>query len=171
MISQTTEYALRAVVWLAANRAKPLTAHQIADATRVPEGYLAKILQGLARAGMLFSQRGLGGGFTLAQPADKLTMWDVLQAVDPRQRIDECPLGFEVHASELCPLHRELDHAIALVEEALRARKISDLLGGDGSSPLCAYTPKPRTAAGGSTAASRGRKSAARSRKAAPRRR
>ncbi len=146
MISQTTEYALRAVVWLAANRAKPLTAHQIAEATRVPEGYLAKILQGLARAGMLYSQRGLGGGFTLAQSPDKLTMWDVVQAVDPRQRISACPLGFEVHADKLCPLHRELDHGIALVERAFRARKISQLMGGEGSSPLCAYTPKPRAA-------------------------
>jgi Rrf2 family protein len=146
VISQTTEYALRAVVWLAANPAQPLTAHQIAEATRVPEGYLAKILQGLSRAGMLRARRGLGGGFTLAQSPSTLSMWDVVQAVDPRRRIDQCPLGFEVHAAKLCPLHRELDRGIALIEKAFSARKISQLMGGAGAAPLCVYTPQGKAA-------------------------
>ena len=98
MISQTTEYALRAVVWLAANPEKPLTAQQIAEATRVPAGYLAKVLQGLSRSGLLHSQRGLGGGFTLARSPSALTMWEVVQAVDPLKRIRSCPLGFEEHS-------------------------------------------------------------------------
>lgn len=143
MISQTTEYALRAVVWLAANPEKPLTAQQIADATRVPAGYLAKVLQGLSRAGLLHSQRGLGGGFILARPPSSLTMWEVVQAVDPIRRIDTCPLGFEAHAAQLCPLHKQLDDAIAMVEKAFTACKISKLIDPTHpSSPLCAYLPK-----------------------------
>lgn len=144
MISQTTEYALRAVVWLAANPEKPLTAQQIAEATRVPAGYLAKVLQGLSRAGLLHSQRGLGGGFTLARAPSELTMWEVVQAVDPLKRITECPLGFEAHGHDLCPLHKHLDHAIADIEKAFTTCHISDLIDpSGGSSPLCAYTPKP----------------------------
>lgn len=142
MISQTTEYALRAVVWLAANPEKPLTAQQIAEATRVPAGYLAKVLQGLSRAGLLHSQRGLGGGFTLARQPSDLTMWEVVQAVDPLKRITECPLGFEAHGHELCPLHKHLDKAIAGIENAFTTCRISDLIDPTGgSSPLCAYTP------------------------------
>ena len=143
MISQTTEYALRAVVWLAANPEKPLTAQQIAEATRVPAGYLAKVLQGLSRAGLLHSQRGLGGGFTLARTPDTLTMWEVVQAVDPLKRIHECPLGFEAHGAQLCQLHKQLDSAIASIEEAFSACTISKLIDPTGvSSPLCAYLPE-----------------------------
>lgn len=143
MISQTTEYALRAVVWLAANPEKPLTAQQIADATRVPAGYLAKVLQGLSRAGLLHSQRGLGGGFTLARSPTQLTMWEVVQAVDPLRRINECPLGFEAHGEELCALHQQLDDAIAAIEKAFSACKISKLIDAENkSSPLCAFVPK-----------------------------
>lgn len=142
MISQTTEYALRAVVWLAANPEKPLTAQQIADATRVPAGYLAKVLQGLSRAGILHSQRGLGGGFTLQRSPSALTMWEVVQAVDPLRRITECPLGFEAHGQNLCQLHQQLDNAIASIEKAFTTCKISKLIDQTHStSPLCAHAP------------------------------
>jgi Rrf2 family nitric oxide-sensitive transcriptional repressor len=143
VISQTTEYALRAVVWLAANPEKPLTAHQIAEATRVPAGYLAKVLQGLSRAGLLHSQRGLGGGFTLARSPDSLTMWEVVQAVDPLKRIKECPLGFEAHGDELCPLHQQIDKAIGMIEAEFTACTIARLIENPGgSTPLCAYQPQ-----------------------------
>ncbi len=142
MISQTTEYALRAVVWLAANPEKPLTAQQIAEATRVPAGYLAKVLQGLSRAGLLHSQRGLGGGFTLARSPSALTMWDVVQAVDPLKRIRSCPLGFEAHGKALCPLHEQLDDALAMIEKTFSACKLSKLIDPNHPrSPLCAYLP------------------------------
>lgn len=150
MISQTTEYALRAVVWLAANPEKPLTAQQIAEATRVPAGYLAKVLQGLSRAGLLNSQRGLGGGFTLARSPNQLTMWEVVQAVDPLKRINECPLGFEAHSGNLCQLHHQLDDAIAMIEKSFSACKISKLIDPThASAPLCAYTPKTRAGGNG----------------------
>lgn len=149
MISQTTEYALRAVVWLAANPEKPLTAQQIAQATRVPAGYLAKVLQGLSRCGLLHSQRGLGGGFTLARSPSSLTMWEVVQAVDPLRRIKGCPMAFETHG-ELCPLHKQIDMAIAAVEKAFTSCKISKLIDPSAaSSPLCAFEPQPKAARGG----------------------
>lgn len=127
MISQTAEYALRAIVFLAAQGAEPRTVQQIAEATRVPAGYLSKVMQGLQRAGLVHSQRGLHGGFTLQAAADRLTVLDVVQAVDPIRRIRSCPLGLKGHVS-LCPLHRRLDHALGLVEEALRSSTIAELL-------------------------------------------
>jgi Rrf2 family transcriptional regulator, nitric oxide-sensitive transcriptional repressor len=128
MFSQTAEYALRAVVYLAAEGNEPRTAQQIAAATRVPGAqYLAKVMQGLSRAGLVHSQRGLHGGFTLTRPAEELTVLDVLQAVDPIRRIRGCPLGLKGHVN-LCPLHRRLDQAIGMVEEALRRSTIAELL-------------------------------------------
>jgi Rrf2 family protein len=128
MFTQTTEYALRAVVYLASQAGQPRTAQQIAEATAVPHReYMAKVLQGLNRAGLVQSQRGLHGGFSLARPATELTVLDVVQAVEPLQRIRGCPLGIAGHIN-LCPLHRRLDQAIALVEDALRRSTIAELL-------------------------------------------
>ncbi len=127
MFSQTTEYALRAVIYLASQSGTARTTQQIAESTRVPTGYLSKVMQGLGRARLVQSQRGLHGGFTLARPAEELTVLDVIQAVDPIQRIRSCPLGLKGHIN-LCPLHRRLDHAMKLVEEALRKSSIAELL-------------------------------------------
>lgn len=140
MISQTAEYALRAIVYLADQSDAPQTTQQIAEITRVPSGYLAKVMQQLSRAGLVRAQRGLHGGFTLAIPAKELTVLDVVQAVDPLRRIAHCPLGIVGHQS-LCPLHRRLDNAVAMVEKALGASTIAELLAepkrGKGPKPLC----------------------------------
>src|SRR5437870_5794195 len=116
MFSQTAEYAFRAVVCLATYPGATLTTEQIAAATQVPEGYLAKVLQTLARRGLVRSRRGLHGGFGLARAATELTALQVLDAVDPILRITACPLGLPEHADELCPMHKRLDEAAALVE-------------------------------------------------------
>jgi Rrf2 family protein len=127
MISQTAEYALRAIIYLASQPGESRTVQQIAEATRVPAGYLSKVMQGLSRAGLVHSQRGLHGGFTLSATPDRLTVFDVVQAVDPLRRITSCPLGLKGHVN-LCPLHRRLDNAMGLVEKALRESTIAELL-------------------------------------------
>lgn len=128
MISQTAEYALRAVVYLASQRGAALTTQQIAAATKVPAGYLSKVLQALGRAGLVTSQRGLHGGFTLARPPEELTVLEVINSVDPVKRIEKCPLDLAAHGNRLCPLHRRLDDAIGMVEQALGQSTISELL-------------------------------------------
>jgi Rrf2 family transcriptional regulator, nitric oxide-sensitive transcriptional repressor len=128
MFSQTAEYALRIMVYLASLGDRSATISQISQATRTPAGYLAKILRNLAKAHLLRSQRGLHGGSTLARPADQVTVYDVVQAVDPIQRITTCPLGLKNHGVNLCPLHRRLDEAIASVERAFRATTLAEVV-------------------------------------------
>jgi Rrf2 family nitric oxide-sensitive transcriptional repressor len=144
MFSQTAEYALRAIVYLADQGDSPRTTQQIAVVTHVPPGYLAKVMQSLSRAGLVSSQRGLYGGFVLAQSAKTLTVLDVVQAIDPLRRIESCPLGLEGHLS-LCPLHRRLDSAVVMVEKALRESTIAELLaesakGKNVPRPLCSMS-------------------------------
>jgi Rrf2 family protein len=127
MFSQTAEYALRAIVWLASRPDTPQTTQQIAEVTHVPAGYLAKVMQALSRAELVHAQRGLHGGFTLAHPPGRLTVYDVIEAVDPLPRIRSCPLGLKGHVN-LCPLHRRLDGAMEMVEKALRDSTIAELL-------------------------------------------
>lgn len=127
MFSQTAEYALRAAVYLATQHGAPRTTQEIAQATRVKIAYLSKVMQSLGRQGLVLSQRGLHGGFTLARPADELTVLDIIMAVDPIRRITRCPLGIQGHIN-LCPLHCRLDHAMKLVEDALRKSTLAELL-------------------------------------------
>jgi Rrf2 family protein len=139
MISQTVEYALRAVVFLA-DQNEPRTTQQIAQRTRVPAPYLAKVMQSLNRAHLVHSQRGLHGGFTLARSPDQVTIWDVVQAVEPFQRIRSCPLELKAHRLRLCPLHKRLDDALALIEKAYRDTTVAEILAEPTTSkPLCPF--------------------------------
>lgn len=144
MISQTAEYALRAIVHLACHPGVPRTNRQIAEATRVPVPYLSKILQSLSRAGLVRPQRGLHGGFTLLKLAEELSIYEVVQAVDPLHRITHCPLEIKEHGMNLCPLHRRLDEAMGLVETSFRQTTVAELLNEPGANtPLCPTINKP----------------------------
>jgi Rrf2 family protein len=141
VISQTAEYALRSVVYLGSQIGQPVTTQRIAAATQVPAGYLSKVLQALGRAGLVDAQRGLKGGYALARPLDELTVLDVINAVDPLERITRCPLRSAVHDGHLCALHRRLDQAIATIESLYRETTIGQLLVEQGISegPLCDF--------------------------------
>ncbi|MCC6980847.1 MAG: Rrf2 family transcriptional regulator [Candidatus Melainabacteria bacterium] len=128
MISQTTEYALRAIVYLAMHSDTAFTTLQIAKATRVPPAYLAKVMRALGKANLVNSQRGFGGGFELTRKPSEITFLDVLNAVEPCRRIRKCPLGLESHGVNLCALHKRLDDAAAVIEETFAGVTIADIL-------------------------------------------
>jgi Rrf2 family protein len=84
MFSNTQEYALRAMAQLAREDGMASTA-DVAKAIKAPPAYLTKVMQDLRRAGLINSQRGVGGGVSLAKPAKKISLLDVIEAVDPWQ--------------------------------------------------------------------------------------
>jgi len=128
MLSQTVEYALRAMVLLASSTPdEALGSDAIAERTQAPKGYLSKILRDLVVAGLISSQRGPRGGFMLARPAARISMLDVVNAVDPIDRIARCPLGNPAH-TKLCPLHRRLDDAIASVEREFARTSLAEVI-------------------------------------------
>jgi Rrf2 family protein len=86
------------------------------------------------------SQRGLHGGFTLGRDSKTLTIWDVVEAVEPIQRIRHCPLGLESHRLRLCPLHKRLDDALASIEKVFRDTTIAEVIEEPTTSrPLCPF--------------------------------
>jgi Rrf2 family protein len=144
MISLTTEYALRAMTFLASDPEMPRTVKEMAVVTRVPEGYLSKVMQALGRARLVKSQRGLHGGFSLARAPSEISMLAVVNAVDPLPRIERCPLGIESHGTQLCAVHRRLDDALAMVETAFRSSTLAELLEAPNPSrPLCPIEGSP----------------------------
>ena len=107
LLSQTAEYALRAMAWLALQSPEtPVRAQDMASGTGIPLHYLSKILRRLVVADLLESQKGQGGGFALARPPQDISFEDILMAVDvyPHQR--RCAFGLG-NCKDLnpCPLH------------------------------------------------------------------
>lgn len=107
MLSQTAEYALRAVLYLADNAGEgPIPVDRIAGALGLPRNYLAKTLHVLAREGVLVSSRGPGGGFELGVPADDLSLFAVARPFDALGEGQRCILGRPTCSQrDPCPAH------------------------------------------------------------------
>jgi len=134
LISRTSEYALRAVIWLIQDPTASQTTRQIAAGTHTPPDYISKVLQLLAKAGWVRSQRGLGGGFQFVGDPAHVTVLDVINAVDPVERIHTCPLGLKAHGVNLCPLHRGMNEVVDQMEARFGKTKLTDLLNTDSES-------------------------------------
>ncbi|MEE9162456.1 MAG: Rrf2 family transcriptional regulator [Candidatus Neomarinimicrobiota bacterium] len=107
LLSQTAEYALRAMAWLAATSPEaPVRARDLSAATGIPPQYLSKILRRLVLAGLLASQKGRGGGFTLAYAPEEIRFVHILEAVDAYPAPGRCAFGWGAcDGDQPCPLH------------------------------------------------------------------
>jgi len=112
-----------------------MTTRQIAETMKVPQSYLSKVLQSLVRGGLVHSTRGLKGGFVLVRSPEEVNMLEILEAVSPMKRIKSCPLDLEGHSSDLCPLHRRLDQAMAMVQEAFAGTTLAEILSENNPCP------------------------------------
>jgi len=128
MFSMTTEYALRAAVFLSEWHGEVQTAGRVAEATQTPVRYASRVLQLLVEGGLATSQRGPTGGFMLAREPSQVTLLDVVQVIEPIQRIRSCPLGLPEHAENLCPLHRAMDTVAKKTEATLGALTLADVM-------------------------------------------
>jgi len=139
MLSQTVEYALRAMVCLAAFPDGRVSAGALADQTCVPPDYLAKVLQLLSKANLIAGRRGVGGGYQIARDPKTIGVLEVIRAVGSMERIDACPLGIEGHGEPLlCPLHHLVDKAIGAMIDVLDQHSLADIVEWtEEGQPLC----------------------------------
>lgn len=129
MISQTVEYALRAMSHLAAIAGTCASSSALAEATHAPHGYLSKIMRDLVCAQLVTSYRGRHGGFALARDPDAISVLDIVNAVSPRKRAERDDLGAE---PETDPLRACLDGVLARAEDALARATLRSLMIGSG---------------------------------------
>jgi len=105
-LSQTAVYALRALSILAARPDEPVRSAELAERTHIPTAYLSKVMRRLVLGGLVSSQRGHGGGFTLACDPAETTILEVLDAVDSPLDSEECAFGWRrCNERKPCPLH------------------------------------------------------------------
>ncbi len=138
MFSQTTEYAMRAMAWLALSPERLVPTVELAGKTQVPTHYLAKVLQQLAGADLIVGRRGVRGGYKLSRPAKDISLLEVVQAVADVKRITSCPLGLSNHGPNLCPLHRRVDAAAKAVIDLYGSVNLQQLVDDPSmTKPLC----------------------------------
>ena len=130
MLSQTAEYAVRAVIQLALEPGgAPIQAAELARRLRLPANYLAKTLTVLGRAGLVTGTRGKGGGYVLARPAARIRVADVIAPFDRLEGPTRCLLGRrECSDRNPCTAHHRWKAAGAAATAFYRETSIADLL-------------------------------------------
>jgi len=132
IFSRGCEHAIRVLLYVAAHPAEsPLAVREIARALEVPSPTLAKIIQTLARHGLLVSQKGPGGGVALGRSADSVTLLDVVDLVDGPGLRTQCILGVPGcrEATTHCPLHDQWRIVRQRILDVLEARSLEELAG------------------------------------------
>lgn len=89
-LTSFTDYGLRALMRLAGEPDKTFTTDEIASEFAISRNHLTKVVRSLARTGFVATQRGAGGGFSLARPPESITLGDVVRALEQRHAIVEC---------------------------------------------------------------------------------
>lgn len=125
--TKPVEYALRALTYLAsAGPGRVVMAKDIAADTGIPPHYLAKILQELARAGVLDSLKGPSGGFRLEERESKMSLFAAIRAMSPEAALVACPAGIEpCTAVSGCGLHEEWMKARSCIVEYLQGTTLA----------------------------------------------
>lgn len=130
MFSKTCEYGIRAVIYIFSqnSKGKKLGIKDICKEIDAPEFFTAKILQSLAKQGVISSSKGPNGGFFMEKEQESLTLLDLVIAIDGDQLFKGCGLGLK-QCSELspCPIHNDFKGIREQLERMLRNKKIADL--------------------------------------------
>ena len=130
MLSQTAEYALRAVLAIAAEPdGQPAGAGRLAGVLGIPQNYLSKTLHQLARAGVLESTRGKLGGFRLARSAEQISLLDVVEPFDDITGRRTCLMGRAVCSDHnACAAHERWKRVAEQTAEFFRGTTVGDLV-------------------------------------------
>lgn len=131
-LNQATDYAFRAILHLAEQtKGKVVDAQSIAKKEHIPMRFLLKIMPSLIKAGIIGSQRGVGGGYYLAKDPAKITFFDVVEAIEGPIAVNRCLLdpGFcTKNGAPHCKVHLALADVQAKLVAELRSHNFRDLL-------------------------------------------
>ncbi|MBW2147405.1 MAG: Rrf2 family transcriptional regulator [Deltaproteobacteria bacterium] len=128
-ISEAASLALHAVVHLAANHCRLVSTGEMASMLQVSEAHLSKVLQRLAKQGLVRSIRGPKGGFMLSKTGERVTLLDVYESIDGPLEPSNCLLKTPICGGKKCVLGGLLDTVHRQVREYLAGTKLSQYIG------------------------------------------
>lgn len=135
-ISAYSDYSLRVLMYAALRSPARITIDEVAVAFGISRHHLVKIVHDLGRSGYLETYRGIGGGFTLARPADEIGVGDIVRLGEESETVIECKRmrGGPCRIRVVCRLKGVLDEAAAAFFAVLERYSLADLV--EKASPL-----------------------------------
>lgn len=130
MLSKSSKYAIKAVLFLAlnSNDNKKVMVKNISGPINVPQAYIAKLLQELSRKNIISSSRGPKGGFYLSEDNRKQSIMSIVDVIEVEKNFNSCMLSLkECDENKPCPLHKTLYPFKSSIIKNLRSISIKDL--------------------------------------------
>lgn len=131
MLSNTSKYAIRAMIYLALNADKEnkIGIKKISADLNIPSPFLAKILQVLAKRKLLSSTKGPNGGFGLGRDPQKITLYEIVTVIDGSDIFDKCLISLRTcHEENIpCPLHNKYEPVRLEIKKMFQQQDIGNL--------------------------------------------
>jgi FeS assembly SUF system regulator len=128
-MSKLTDYAILLLAHLARASGTTLTAHELAERSRVPLPTVSKLAKELSKAGLVISHRGRNGGYGLARPAEQISVAEIVEALEGPIALTECgrPGGVDCEILDTCLARDSWDPVSRAIESALRGLPLSSI--------------------------------------------
>ncbi|HEY8611567.1 MAG TPA: Rrf2 family transcriptional regulator [Roseomonas sp.] len=137
-----TDYALRTLVYLGLRPARRVSIREIAEAHRISENHLVKVVHNLGRGGFLETTRGRGGGLQLARPPEEIRIGDVVRFTEEDMALVACfqdpAEGGGCALLNICRLQSLLGEALGAFMAVLDSRTLADLIAGPNRATMAA---------------------------------
>ncbi len=129
-LTKAGDYGVFGVIYLAKQpRGKIVSLSEVSKAENIPEKFLAKIFQSLTRSGLIRSHRGAGGGFSLARPANKITVKELLESIQGPIYFTKCLSNlYDCDRKEICKLRNLWKKAQDYSIKILTQKTLADLI-------------------------------------------
>ncbi len=130
LITRDTDYALRALRYIAQNKERIVSATELVEELKIPRPFLRKLLQILNKEGLLESSKGQGGGFRLAYSARKISLVDLIEIFQGELTLNECSFKkLLCPNTKTCLLRKKLDRIEKYVIKELDSITLASLIG------------------------------------------
>ena len=133
MLSNTSKYAIRAMIYLALNAGRETKTgiKKISGDLDIPAPFLAKILQLLAKHKLLASTKGPNGGFSLGKDPFKITLYEIVTVIDGSDIFDKCLISMRTcHEENIpCPMHTKYEPIRKEIKQLFQLQDLGNLSG------------------------------------------
>lgn len=128
-ITRETDYAIRCILHMSEEPERVSVVDEISKSKNIPKSFLAKILQRLVKAGIVFSLRGVKGGFHLAKEPKDISLLTVIEAIEGPISINKCVLDKRIcNLTGSCTVHPVWLEIRREIEEKLSKKTFDELL-------------------------------------------
>jgi Rrf2 family transcriptional regulator, iron-sulfur cluster assembly transcription factor len=128
-LSQTTGYAVRALICLDKQRGRACLIRDVATCASIPKPYLARIINDLTYKGLVTAKRGYRGGIALARPAGEISLLQIVEAIEGPDWIAPCLLGLnDCVAHDKCPTHIVWQRIAKELKDVMRRTRLADVM-------------------------------------------